>query len=197
MDKYNLVSKKDVRSYIKEKKKQLTNAQINDKSQIIVNKIMDMREYKTNDSIFTYVNFNEEVVTTELIIKSLKLNKNVYVPKVFKVNSMGFIKIESLTDLNPGYYGVLEPDGELENATDKRKGLFIMPGLAFDRKFHRIGYGGGFYDRYLEASHEFTTVAVGFDFQLFDDIPYEEHDLSPQYIITDKEMIADNKDGGY
>ena len=64
-------------------------------------------------------------------------------------------------------------------------GLFIMPGLAFDYDFHRIGYGGGFYDRYLSEDNTFIKAALAFDFQLLESIPYEEHDLNRIYYYTD------------
>lgn len=183
--------KKSIRRFIKEKKSLLTESDIACRSRIITDKIMSLDQYRECTNIFTYVNFNEEVVTTELIAKSLKNNKRVFVPKVFKddVSFMEFIEIKDLPELKPGYYGVPEPELGLEYKTSIREGLFIMPGLAFDRRLNRIGYGGGFYDRYLSEPHRFHTVAAAFDFQLLDEIPYEEHDLKPEMIVTEKEVL--------
>ena len=84
--------------------------------------------------------------------------------------------------------GIMEPSDICDKAKI-RDGLFIMPGLAFDYDFHRIGYGGGFYDRYLSEDNTFIKAALAFDFQLLESIPYEEHDLKPDYIITQTQFI--------
>lgn len=187
----NCIDKKSVRRWVKNQKAQMTQADIALQSQCIMEKLMAMPEYDGLENLFIYVNFNEEVVTTKLIEESLRKGKRVFVPKIFgdEEKYMEFLEIKSLSDLEEGYYGISEPKGEVENATRLRKGLLVMPGLAFDREFHRIGYGGGFYDRYLSPKHEFFTVAVGFDFQLMDLIPYEEFDLQPQVIVTNQELL--------
>ncbi|MDO5402917.1 MAG: 5-formyltetrahydrofolate cyclo-ligase [Eubacteriales bacterium] len=184
--------KKSIRELIKEKKSLLTQEDIALKSRKIMGTIMQLDQYKSSDKVFTYVNFNEEVVTSGLIVESLNNKKKVFVPKVFKgeKNFMEFVEIHDLSELREGYYGVMEPQAGLDAKTDIREGLFIMPGLAFDRNFHRIGYGGGFYDRFLSRPHKFDMVAVAFDFQLMDNIPFEEHDLRPEIIVTDNEVLV-------
>ena len=101
---------------------------------------------------------------------------------------MEFYRISDEHDLISGYMGIMEPSDTCVKA-ECRNGLFIMPGLAFDYDFHRIGYGGGFYDRYLSADNTFVKAALAFDFLLLDSIPYEEHDLKPDYIITQTQFI--------
>ena len=101
---------------------------------------------------------------------------------------MEFYCIQNEHDLVSGYMGIMEPSDSCEKAKT-RDGLFIMPGLAFDYDFHRIGYGGGFYDRYLSEDNTFIKAALAFDFQLLESIPYEEHDLKPDYIITQTQFI--------
>ena len=191
--------KKQIREYIKAEKAKLTEAQIIEKSRCIIENVIKLPEYKEAECIFTYVNFNEEVITTAFIDESLRRRKRVFVPKVFKeqISFMEFIEIEDLSELEAGYMGVPEPIKGLEAATKCRKGLFIMPGLAFDRHFHRVGYGGGFYDRFLSAPHEFQTVAVAYDFQLMDSVPYEAHDLKPQMIITNQEVLKKLTEKGW
>lgn len=198
MEKLNQ-DKKQIREYIKREKTKLTEEQIIEKSRCIIENVIKLPEYKDAECIFTYVNFNEEVITTAFIDESLRRRKHVFVPKVFREKNsfMEFIEIEDLSELEAGYMGVPEPIKGLEAVTKCREGLLIMPGLAFDRQFHRIGYGGGFYDRFLSAPHDFKTVAVAYDFQLMDMIPYERHDLKPQIIITNQEILKNflRKDG--
>ena len=90
-----------------------------------------------------------------------------------------------MTDLQPGYQGILEP-AEYCPKVEATEGMMLSPGLAFDREGHRVGYGGGYYDRYL-ARFEGSSLhlyAVAYDFQIVDQIEAEEHDISPHRIIT-------------
>ena len=114
--------------------------------------------------------------------------KKVYAPKVLSKTDMEFYCLSDVDDLVSGYMGIMEPSDSCEKA-NTRNGLFIMPGLAFDYDFHRIGYGGGFYDRYLSEDNTFIKAALAFDFQLLESIPYEEHDLKPDYIVTQTQFI--------
>ena len=105
---------------------------------------------------------------------------------------MIFYKIDDLSSLKEGYKGILEPDGLGEvydyykqNAADIEKTLIIMPGAAFDTKRNRIGYGGGFYDRFLADKEGLVkhSIAVGFLCQLVGEIPFEETDIRLQQVI--------------
>ena len=115
--------------------------------------------------------------------------KKVAVPKVLDDGLMEFYYIESFDGIEIGYCKIPEPVGGTV-ATDK-KVLILMPGLAFDRNHNRIGYGGGFYDRYLEryADTEFTKVSLAYDFQIFDELKVEEHDKKIDAIITEDEVF--------
>ena len=122
-----------------------------------------------------------------------------YVPKVIinkkarKYRSdkyMEFVRIQSLDhDLQDGYMGIKKPvSDDYEIPQD---GLLVMPGLAFDVTLNRIGYGGGFYDRYLVKNGDrYYKTAICFDYQVLDDIPAEEFDIRPDMIITDKRIIT-------
>ena len=100
---------------------------------------------------------------------------------------MIFFRIDGEEDLEPGYFGIREPKQGL-SAADGSNGLMIMPGVAFDRSRGRVGYGGGFYDRYLAAHPDLFTAAVAFEFQLFDQVPREETDILPRCLITEKQI---------
>lgn len=97
-----------------------------------------------------------------------------------------FYLVEQKEDLQPGAYGILEPTGEYK--ADGYDGLLIMPGVAFDEECHRIGYGGGFYDKYLKTHPDLHTIAVAFELQMYRELPFEEHDIKPEKVITEKHI---------
>ena len=99
---------------------------------------------------------------------------------------MVFYKLTDFARLEPGYFGIPEPaSGEI---VDWPKALMIMPGVAFDRANHRVGYGGGFYDRYLEKHPQLERVAIAFSFQMLPEVPTEPTDICPQIIVTEEEI---------
>ena len=162
------------------------------KSKIILGKLYDLSCYKKAKKILTYVSTGSEADTRELIIKAVSDKKNVYVPRVYG-KEMKFHKIISLDELCPGYYGILEPDihcEEWKNEVDIVDGtdLCVMPGLAFDNNFNRIGYGGGFYDRFLSKYPGVVKAAICYEFQMVDSILSEDTDIKPDWIVTDMEV---------
>lgn len=177
-------SKAAVRSYIKSRKQMLTRDDVLRKSQSVINQLKNSDIYTNTKDVLLYASYNEEVDTFELMKQCFKDGKNVYLPKVLDKENMEFFKIDSVDDLQSGYMGIMEP-GDLSKPCKIKTGLLIMPGLAFDIEFNRVGYGGGFYDRFLEKENEFIKAAIGFDFQVLDSVPCEEHDLKPDYIITE------------
>ena len=116
---------------------------------------------------------------------NLELNKSGWFPRV-EGSEMNFYLVEQKEDLQPGAYGILEPTGEYK--ADGYDGLLIMPGVAFDEECHRIGYGGGFYDKYLEKHPDLHTIAVAFELQMYRELPFEEHDIKPEKVITEKHI---------
>jgi len=180
-------TKKEIRKYIKNIKSLMDSQEVMEKSNRIQNLLMEQEEYKKAESIYIYVNYNQEVITTDIIKKSLSFGKNVYVPKIQK-DVIKFHQIRSFEeDLALGSYEILEPMIELPD--DLRDGLLIMPGLAFDMEFHRIGYGGGFYDKYLSLPNSHIKLALAYDFQILDAIATDEFDMKVDIIITQDLVI--------
>jgi 5-formyltetrahydrofolate cyclo-ligase len=155
--------------------------------------------YQAADVILAYVSYHSEVDTFALIRQALADGKDVFAPKV-EAKEMEFWQIKSLDDLKSGYRGILEPEETRRYpaflAEEKpARTLMWMPGAAFDRQRHRIGYGGGFYDRYLDRlarenmAGTLTTAALAFDCQVMEQIPYEAHDRKPDFVLTPSEII--------
>ncbi len=160
----------------------------------IVAQLTELSCYLEADTLLTYVSFRSEVDTIPLIRRALTEGKAVFTPRV-SGRDMEFFRMVSLGDLKEGYRGILEPQGT-DSYTDhiSQNTLICLPGAAFDRNHHRIGYGGGFYDRYLWKLQErqegkISTAALAFACQIFEEIPWEAHDICPACIITEKEII--------
>ncbi len=166
----------------------------------LADRIIGHQWFYGSDTILVFASYGSEIDTTEIISEALRTGKRVYVPKV-EGGQMNFYRIESFAQLRPGYKGIPEPI--LETATtghndsgicaepyqyvveEMPRTLMIMPGVAFDLFRNRIGYGKGFYDKYLADKPELQlrTIAVGFRCQQVESIPAQESDIKPYQVI--------------
>jgi len=170
------------------------------KSRIILKKILRTKAYREADTILTFVSYGSEVDTKEFIRQALEDDKKVYAPKVEaegdnNPDEMSFYRIFDLRDLKEGYKGIPEPEANLKNRFDgdpqNKKTLMLMPGVCFDRSGNRIGYGKGFYDRYLAKGFQGIKLAICFDIQLVESgcFESEETDQKPDLILTETEHL--------
>ncbi|NLL70548.1 MAG: 5-formyltetrahydrofolate cyclo-ligase [Epulopiscium sp.] len=158
----------------------------------ICNKIIESPRYKKAKKIFVFVSTGTEINTIPLILHGLALGKIIAVPKVFpKEKKMIFSRIKNLGELKKGHFGILEPSIQwMREENSDIQTLFIIPGLVFDLQKYRIGYGGGYYDTYLETKrHSAMTIGVAYDFQVIPKLPREPHDVALDWIITEKRWI--------
>jgi 5-formyltetrahydrofolate cyclo-ligase len=162
------------------------------KDNIILEKLFETDLYKNSRNIFTYINFGNEINTIKLINRVLKDKKNISVPKTYKeTKTMNAVFIPSLKDLKANSMGILEPIDDSVVMKKEEIDLIIVPGTVFDKEFNRIGYGGGYYDRYLEdIAYKNNKVVLAYDFQVIDKIENEEHDVKVDLIITEKQVIV-------
>ena len=177
------MDKRALRRAIGAKKSALTPTEIERRSGILAERLFETAQYRACRSLYAYCSFNQEVRTIPIIERAWADGKRVAVPKVID-NKMIFIWIDGLDALAPGGFGIPEPIFDAPVADDARA-LVLMPGLAFDSQGHRIGYGGGFYDRFLEAEPHHPLVALCYDFQLYDHLDVEAHDVPVDLVITD------------
>lgn len=157
----------------------------------IFNKLINSEAYKNSNKIFTYISFGNEIDTKEFIKYALNDGKEIYVPKTDKVNKeMMAVRIHSLDNMIEDNWGILEPKYIDEEKICEDFDLIIIPGLAFDRNGNRIGYGGGYYDKYFSKIKNINNkVALAYDFQILDNIQSEIHDIKVDYIISNNETI--------
>lgn len=176
-------SKKDIRKRVLEKRNYISDKEWEDKSRLICEKVVTHPFFLQADSIYCYVDYRREVGARSIIEHAWKQGKKVAVPKV-NGDEMEFYYIQSFEDLKEGYKGILEPE-EMHPATEEHA-LVIMPGAAFDRCGNRIGYGKGYYDKYLQSHSNLKTIALAFELQMVDAIPADTHDICPNIIITEE-----------
>ncbi|MGG7178868.1 5-formyltetrahydrofolate cyclo-ligase [Clostridium paraputrificum] len=163
----------------------------------IKDKLKESIFYKNSRNIFIYIGFGSEIDTAKYIEEFLLEGKEIFVPRTDMKNKvMEAVKINSLMELTESSYGILEPDIEVEAINKNDIDLVILPGVAFDKSGGRIGYGGGYYDKYLEGMNsDIVKLAITYDFQVLDEVPFEEHDIKADYIITecrDINLLYDN-----
>lgn len=157
----------------------------------IVRHFLGSKEFQEAEILLCYVSTVDEVSIVELMKTAWKLGKRVGVPKVLGTHEMEFFEISSLEELQVGYKGILEP--QTKKKAEPEQALVVVPGTAFDLSCRRIGYGGGFYDTYLQKHPEYCTVAFAFSMQIIDEIPTESHDISMDFIYTEKGKIINER----
>lgn len=183
------MNKKDARLYVTEKKKNLKPEEVALYSKMIADRLITTEYWNNAKNIYIYMTYNQEVVTHGLIEAAIHSGKNVAIPKVYEKSYMEFCTINNFDEIELGYCNIPEP--VTNNISNEKEALIIMPGLAFDENKNRVGYGGGFYDKYLSEHKDvdFLKVALCFDFQLLESIDVDEWDEKVDVIITPSKTI--------
>ena len=186
-----VIDKVSIRKEVLEKRDQIEETEREYSSLICADKIIGHQWFYKADTIFCVNSHGSEINTKFIIEEAFLQNKKVFVPKIIN-HKMEFYQIYSYQDLKSGYKGIFEPITSEnpfiynEDNLHKNNILFIMPGVAFDQSNHRIGYGGGYYDRYLADKPYFVTysIAIGFKCQMVTTLlPQEPTDIKPYQII--------------
>ena len=159
----------------------------------IFRQFLSIEKIQTSSRFMLYVDFRNEVATRDIISKLLDLGKEVYLPVTLKDEKKLIPKrIFSLDDLVSGAFGILEPSLDAPSINPSFLDVVVVPGSVFDKSGYRTGYGGGYYDRFLENT-DAIRVGVCFDFQLVDDVFPEKHDKRMDFIITEKNILFLNQ----
>ena len=176
--------KRLIRKQIFAARKQCSDAQVEEWSHQITDQVLKLSEFVKAKHILAYADYNHEVMTRYIIEEAWKAGKEVAVPKVVG-KDMIFYRLTDFSQLEPGYFGIPEPvRGEIVKWEDA---LMVMPGVAFDPENNRVGYGGGFYDKYLEKHPNLHAIAIAFELQMYRELPFEEHDIKPEKVVTEKQ----------
>lgn len=172
----------------------LPREEIVEKSLIICKKVLALQQTEKARNVFSYVSFRSEVMTQWLIEELMKLQKTVSVPITFSEDKrMEAIFINDMSkDLVAGNFGTMEPHQECvhrNRVEPENIDIILVPGSVFDERGGRFGYGGGFYDRFLEKIPYSVRIGLAFELQLEKEIPIQPHDELLDFIITEKRII--------
>jgi 5-formyltetrahydrofolate cyclo-ligase len=177
--------KRTIRSGVLAKRKAQTKEEGEEKSRLIVQRLLGLKEYVDAKVIAVYLPVNGEVETAMVIHHANKAGKETCVPVVGEGGAMCLVLHEPSDELRKGKRKTPEPVGKPER---QHVDMVVVPGVVFDKFGHRIGMGGGYYDRYLKDK-KCVNVGVCFDFQLVEKIPSETHDVPMDIVITEREVI--------
>jgi len=189
------MDKKSLRKFFQKKRDSISDNEIYKRSLTICERFFDSNIYKTSQKIFTYINYKSEFVSSIIIKKAFSDKKIVAVPVISKnAHEMFFVEIKNLDELSKNKFGILEPKLVSDNILKPDlKTIIIVPALAFDKKGFRLGYGGGFYDKYLSENKSFLTIGCAFDFQIVNEIVHTELDIPVDLILSENIIIDTQK----
>ena len=175
------MDKKALRQEIRHRKQAMTPEQIEKASACLAQQFFQTDAYRQAETLYGYLPYNQEVRTVPILEQAIRDGKRVAVPKVCG-DRMDFIYISDMSAVEIGYCGIPEPvaDGPVG---DDPTALVLMPGLAFDKNGNRMGYGGGFYDKFLAQEPDHPTVALCYAFQMVDSIPTDSYDIPVDLVL--------------
>ncbi len=173
------MDKKELRRAIREQKRAMTEEEIISRSARLGELFRASEAYQKAKTIYGYLPYNQEVRTVPMLEQAIRDGKRVAVPKVYG-EEMKFLYLDDLTQV--GYAGIPEPIAD-EPVAEDETALVLMPGLAFDPQGHRIGYGGGFYDKFLSREPNHPTVALCYEFQMLPQLETEEFDIPVDLVL--------------
>jgi len=193
----NKEEKKILRNKILEIRDSLNNNEKELMDNKIFNELINTDLYKRAINIFIYISFSNEINTRNIIEKAFEDKKNVFIPKVYKDDKlMKAVKLNSIDELKKNSMGILEPIDDSNYIEKENIDLIVVPGVVFDKECNRVGYGGGYYDRYLkDIKSKENKIALAYDLQIVDKIESEVHDIKVDYIITNTRALRNTNNG--
>ncbi|MBQ9990824.1 MAG: 5-formyltetrahydrofolate cyclo-ligase [Lachnospiraceae bacterium] len=188
----NSERKKAIRNELIKRRNAILPKKRNAESVLILNKLTAHPWFLQAEKILTYISYGSEVDTLLFCRYCLERGKEVYCPQVLERGRMEFYRITSLAELKEGYKGIQEPPQSrpLDYREETEAMLMILPLVGFDKEGNRLGYGGGFYDRYLADKRKLNTIALAFKEQCWETgLPTESFDIKPGVILTSEGVL--------
>ena len=183
----NEIKKETIRARIRHKRSALSKAEREAKNEAIRKRLEINPLFQKARHILTYISTHEEVDTHTLLRNHLG-KKTIVVPTVIAGSrELKLVEFKKWNDLGKGLYGILEITDKWAPAYAGALDLILVPGIAFDRQGHRIGYGKGYYDTLLKKYPSIPTLGLAYDLQLIDKIPNESHDTPVKTLLTETE----------
>lgn len=193
-----LADKSDIRKYILSRRDFISEESRKEKDKKIKDRLIGLPEFKASNKILLYASFRSEVDTLDLLKYCIANGKVAVLPKVDKQNNeLEIYDIKDVGELASGYFGIPEPNvSEDRRMSVENMDLILVPGVAFDEQCNRLGYGKGFYDKFLTKVKDKRSlqpsafiIALAYEEQIVEALPSEVHDIKMNKIITDKRII--------
>lgn len=186
-----MLDKKDLRKEMLRKRSQIPKETREKYSKEIGNSLYKTDYYKKAKTIMAFISFGSEMNTKYIIEHAISEGKIVVIPvMVPETRELKISRLLDFSELEIGFYNILTPKTEFLRFLDPDTiDLILTPGLIFARDGYRIGYGGGYYDRFLASRDKVTKIAIGFDMQVTDSVPTDKYDIPVDYILTEKNFI--------
>lgn len=175
------MDKKALRQQIRERKRAMTEEEIVLRSEKLADLFAASEIYQNAKTVYGYLPYNQEVRTVPILERAIRDGKRVAVPKIYG-DTMNFLYLDDLAKVEKNSMGIPEPVAD-EPVAEDQTALVLMPGLAFTKNGDRMGYGGGFYDRFLAQEPQHPTVALCYDFQVVESLPTEEFDIPVDMVL--------------
>jgi len=179
--------KETLRKELIMRREQLTAKELFSKSQLIEQKVLGLAVLREAKNIMCYVSKDQEVATHQLIKSLLKMDKKVAVPFIVKKGMMKPALINDFSELSPAGFNTLQP--KVGNFLEQKIDINLMPALAISKKADRLGWGAGFYDRFINDYRPKLNLALIFDCQLVDNVPSAAHDQKIDGVITESQYL--------
>ena len=180
--------KNRLRRGLLEKRRNLPQSLRREKSALILKILLSEKVFSDASSVALYFPVNGEVDTREIFKKCVDLEKKVFFPKTLG-SDLVFLRTRNIEELTPGAFAIPEPPAEAERACGDELDLVLVPGVAFDFSGNRIGYGKGFYDRFLKDIPRQIRFGLAYRFQVLESVPSDETDVKTGRIITEDGAI--------
>lgn len=182
-------SKKSLRIDIRSRRIALTKEDVLSRSKLVCNNFTELQAFIESKKIAIYFPINNEVDTIELFNQIILNGKSCYFPNIVN-KELSFHKISNLEELESGSFGIPEPDSSIVSTCINDIDLFIVPGLCFDLKGSRLGYGKGYYDRALKNVSSSNIYAFCYSFQILNDVPAGKYDKCVGHIVSECGVIT-------
>ena len=184
-----LTEKKQLRTLLRKQRREIPEDLRKQLDEGIFRNVTASEDFRKADTLLLYVSCKGEADTMRILSEAMRLQKKIAVPKCLENGAMQFFLIQSMEDLAPGAYGILEPTGtQMPQITADT--VCFVPGVAFTKNGERLGQGGGYYDRFLEQHPTLRTVGICYSSMLLDTIPAEGHDKCVDAVITEETIYS-------
>ncbi len=187
-----MTDKGDIRKRILRTRNAMTREEIASRSRAIVERLTGVDQIRGASTLMVYLGFGSEALIDDLILWGWGEGKRIAVPLCRPASRVLIAcRIECFDELECGNYGIREPRSNLIRAIPQGKiDAVVVPAVAFDRQGHRLGYGGGYYDRFLPGASQAMRIGVAFARQIVAAIPADPHDVTMDQIVTERETIV-------